>query len=255
MLDNNKLFKFEKYENYIPMSLSPEFNLDSFKVHKCQLDKGCPNDYHICPYYHKSADGDEQRRPPSLFGYKGTFGELCFDKRKRKYYPNKCEFGIFCQFLHSKNEYNYHPDHFRKEYKCQRQKIRGKCIYYKTCYGIHPKEENDNNVEEEEEEEEIDEEEIEDDEEIQKISGKVYSYVNIGKYIRCKDCQNISENGELCYFIDCGHFLCAKCFKKMNKEMYQKEKKEKNKNQVLVCPFCEKVLKKKGVVLVNFGKQ
>ena len=57
------------------------------------------------------------RRPPSLFQYSGTRCDKCFDLKKRKYYPKKCDFGIFCKSCHSENEYNYHKDHFRKEIK------------------------------------------------------------------------------------------------------------------------------------------
>ena len=42
-------------------------------------------------------------------------------------------YGDFCNYIHSKNEYNYHINHFRKEFKCTRNK-NGKCPFYKTCY-------------------------------------------------------------------------------------------------------------------------
>lgn len=255
-LEKSNLFKFEAYTNYIPMNLSSKFkfNLDSFKVHKCQLDASCPNDYHVCPYYHKSIEGDEQRRPPSLFGYNDEMGNVCFDKRKKKYCLNKCESGIYCKYIHSKNEYNYHPKYFRKKINCTRKKLNGRCIYYETCYGIHPDEENNATPEKEkEEEEEINEEEIEEDEEVKTLSTKVTNSVSIGKIFRCMKCLNVSPNGELCYFVDCKHFLCIKCFKKMHKE---KNKKAKEENQKLLsCPFCEKELKLKGVVLINFDQK
>ena len=250
LLENNNLFKFENYINYIPMSLSPEFNIDTFKVHKCQLEENCPNDYHLCPYYHKFTKGDEQRRPPLLFGYNNTTGNKCFDKKQGKYHPKKCSLGIFCPFVHSRNEYNYHPDNFRKKYKCERQKNYGKCMFYKTCYGIHPNEDNNESSEEEIEEEEINLEEIEEDEEVKEISSKVSNIVKLGKYLRCRKCQKVSKIGELCYFIECNHFLCTKCFKKMNKD--NKDNKENKK--LLCCPFCGKELKKEGVVSLNFNK-
>ena len=255
-LEKSNLFKFEAYTNYIPMNLSSKFkfNLDSFKVHKCQLDASCPNDYHVCPYYHKSIEGDEQRRPPSLFGYEGELGNVCFDQRKKKYCPNKCDYGIYCKFLHSKNEYNYHPKFYRKKYKCKREKINGRCIYYETCYGIHPDEGNNFTPEKEkEEEEEINEEEIEEYEEVKTLSTKVTNFVSIGKIFRCMKCLNVSQNGELCYFVDCKHFLCIKCFKKMYKEKNKKTKEENKK--LLSCPFCEKELKLKGVILINFDQK
>ena len=250
---NNKFFSFENYLNYIPMSLSQEFNLDTFKAHKCQLDPNCPNDYHLCPYYHSKQKGDEQRRPPLLFGYSGNTGDICFDEKKKGYCPKKCKSGIFCQYLHSRNEYNYYPEHFRKVYKCQRENYKGKCIYYKTCYGIHNNNFSDEDEEEEEEEEEIiTPEEIENDENIQDIKDKVNKFVNIAKKFRCRNCQNISENGEICYLIECNHFICFKCFKKLSSENYKKKKKNKEKVSLL-CPFCKNELKKGKIFKANFN--
>ena len=237
-----KYFHFENYLNYIPMSLSPEFNLDTFKAHKCLLDKSCPNDYHLCPYYHESIKGDEQRRPPLLFCYSGTTGDICFDENKKKYCPKKCNCGIFCQYLHNKNEYNYHPEHFGKIYKCTRAKVKGKCPFFKTCYGIH----SDNSSDEDEEEEEDDKispEEIEEDENVVEKKKKLENVFSIAKIFRCRKCQKVSENAELCCFIDCKHFMCVKCFKKLCLE--NKKKNKKNKEEILLsCPFCEKELKK-----------
>ena len=44
------------------------------------------------------------------------------NQKKSEYRVDKCPCGIFCRFVHSKNEYNYHPDHFRKEFRCTREK-------------------------------------------------------------------------------------------------------------------------------------
>ena len=78
----------------------------------------------------------------SLFGYVGSTGDICFNQKKSEYCVDKCPCGIFCRFVHSKNEYNYHPDHFRKEFRCTREKNKfNKCIYLRTCYGKHPEEE------------------------------------------------------------------------------------------------------------------
>ncbi len=256
LLLNSKLFIFQDYLNYIPMSLSPDFNLDTFKVHKCQLDKNCPNDYHICPYFHKSVNGDDQRRPPLLFGYSGNVGDLCFNEKKKKFCPKKCPFGIFCHFLHNKNEYNYHIDHFRKEYECKRKKIKGKCMYYKTCYGIHSDSSNDNSDEEEEEEEDEKtiEEQIEKDPEIVENKKKLNIYFTIAKNFRCRECQNVCQNGDLCYFIKCNHFLCIKCFKKMYTD-YKKEKKKSKEKILLKCPFCENKLMKDEILNISFTKK
>ena len=248
----SKLFNFVDYINYIPMSLSPDFNVDTFKVHKCQLDKSCPNDYHLCPYYHYSVNGDDQRRPSLLFGYSGNPGDICFDEKKKKYCPKKCPCGIFCQYLHNKNEYNYHPEHFRKEFECKRKKIKGKCMFYKTCYGIHSNESNETSEEEQEEE---DDENIKDedlnDEEIDESKKKLDESFTVAKFFRCRKCQSVSENGELCLFIKCKHFICVKCFKKMSVKNNKKNKKE-DKKLLLSCPFCENKLEKGEAIKVSF---
>ena len=244
LLQSSNLFSFQNYLNYIPMSLSPKFNIDTFKVHKCQLDEeACPNDYHICPYYHKKAKVDEMRRPPSLFGYSGSTGDICFDSKKKVYCPEKCPCGIFCRFLHSKNEFNYHQDHFRKEFDCKRKKDRNnKCVFIRTCYGKHP--ENEYKEEsEEEKEEEIEEEEIEKDEDIQDSEKKGKNALNVAKAFRCRKCQYIENI--ITYFKNCKHFMCLKCFKKLFKE-----KKKEGKN--LECPFCGKEIDKDSVVQVKF---
>ena len=257
LLINSKLFHFENYLNYIPMSLSPDFNLNTFKVHKCQLDKSCPIDYHLCPYYHKSANGDEQRRPPLLFGYSGNTGDMCFDEKKKKYCPKKCKCGIFCHYLHNKNEYNYHFDHFRKEYECKRKKVKGKCIYYKTCYGIHPSSSDNENSDdqEEEEEEELDEqkmqEEIENSKDIKDIKKKENNSLIIAKNFRCRKCQDVNDSGELAFFVKCNHFLCIKCFKKICADLKKENKKEKKKVS-LKCPFCNISLAKEETIKAIF---
>ena len=244
LLKDSNLFSFQNYLNYIPMSLSTKFNIDTFKVHKCQLDEGCcPNDYHICPYYHKGAKVDEPRRPPLLFGYSGVTDDSCFNKRNKEYTPKECPLGIFCHFLHSKNEYNYHQEHFRKEFECKRKKDKNnKCIYIKTCYGKHPEKEYKEN-EEEEKEEEIDEEEIENDEEIVENKKKGNGIFKIAKAFRCRQCCNVES--DICYLTQCKHFICLRCYKKMHKENKKEEKK-------LECPFCNKEIIKDTIVKAEF---
>ena len=245
LLQDSNLFNFQNYLNYIPMSLSPKFNIDTFKVHKCQLDEdACPNDYHLCPYYHKGAKIDEQRRPPLLFGYSGSQGKLCFNRIKKDYCPEKCPSGIFCNYVHNKNEFNYHQSHFRKEFDCKRKKDKnGKCVFIKTCYGKHDEDEYKENNEDSEKEEEVEEEEIENDDEIKKIKKKVKNIFNIAKAFRCRQCQNIES--DICYLTKCKHFFCLKCYKKIFKE-----KKKEGKN--LECPFCAKEITKVNIVKVEF---
>ena len=233
------------------LNLSQEFDIDTFKVHKCQLDKHCPNDYHLCPYYHESAKGDEERRPLSLFRYMDKTGGFCFNEKKKKYCPNDCIYGIFCEYLHSKNEYNYHPNHFGKQYECERKKVNGKCIYYRTCYGIHHDEEEN---EEEEKEEEIGEniiqEEIEQDEDIKISKEKSENVFNLAKYFRCRKCQNVINSGNICYFVKCKHFLCGNCFKQL-KKLNKSQKEEEQKSNSLSCPFCHEDIQK-SVLNINF---
>ena len=239
------------------MSLSPQFNIDIFKVHKCQLDKECPNDYHLCPYYHKSIKEDKQRRPPLLFGYNGNMGDICYDVKNNRYNDKECLCGIFCKYIHNKNEFNYHQEHFRKEFECKRKKDKyGKCIYIKTCYGQRDEDE-ENKIIEEEEEEDIDEEEVKNDEEVIIEQKKVKKTFNIAKNLRCRKCLNVDE-GKICYFIECKHFLCFNCYKKMyddikkNKKKVNKENNENKEIKKLLCPFCDKEIIQKSVVGMEF---
>ena len=176
---NNNLFKFVNYLNYIPWDLSPsEFNIDYYKVHQCQIDFKCPNkdDYQLCPFYHANqGEKDEYRRPPLLFRYKG---KKCIKIKNKG--PKKCDSGIFCQYTHNENEYNYHPDNYKK-IKFQNIKIK----YYKCCYGIHSEENTD----------------------------------AIKEIIKCRKCKSIPKNNKFCYFYECKHFVCHECFKKI-KEIY-----------------------------------
>ena len=251
-LQENNLFHFENYLNYIPMNLSPDFNFDIFKVHKCLLDKNCPNDYHLCPYYHESIKGDEQRRPPKLFFYSSKLGDICSDKDNGKFYPNKCNFGIFCQYLHNKNEYNYHPKHFRKIIECTRKKVKGKCIYHKTCYGIHPNEIKDASSEEDEKEEnfKISKEEIESGDDIREKKEEINMSLSIAKILICRKCQKVSNDG-LCFFNQCSHFICINCFKNIYLEINKKNKQ----NNLFKCPFCKKELKKGRVIKALFSNK
>ena len=261
-LQSSGLFIFQNYLNYIPMSLKPEFNFDTFKVHPCQLDEGsCPNDYHICPYYHKKAKlndkrVDEQRRPPSLFGYLGSTGDICFNQKKSEYHVDKCPCGIFCRFVHSKNEYNYHPDHFRKEFRCTREKNKfNKCIYLRTCYGKHPKEEYKKITEEDEKEEEVNLDKIdEEDEDIKEIKKKVDNIVNVAKAVRCRKCQRVENI--ICYYKNCKHFICFKCNKKIckgnTKDVENNKNNEKIEKKNLLCPFCGTEITKGSLFKLEF---
>jgi hypothetical protein len=258
-LNNSKLFSFESYLKYIPKKINFDtIDLKSFKVHKCLLDSSCPTDYHLCPFYHESKkETDAPRRPPFLFRYCSEICEDCYDKHKRKYIVKNCPYGDFCNYIHNKNEYNYHFERFRLTFKCTRNP-KGKCPFIKTCYGIHNGIENDENPEEEEEESEsgekkVDEQKIEEkldeeDEEIKEIKDKIKNLVHISKNFRCRKCNNLKNI--ICYLIECKHFICNNCFKRMAHETkdYKKEKK------FLKCPYCNKELAKGKLIEYQFLK-
>ena len=253
VLNDCKLFNFENYLKYIPKTIKfDKIDLKSFKVHKCLLDKECPTDYHLCPFYHESKkDIDAQRRPQFLFRYSSEMCGECFDKCKKKYIVKKCKNGDFCNNIHNKNEYNYHLEHFGKTYKCTRNP-KGTCPFIKTCYGIHKeKDESEEEDEEEKEDEEIiiDENEIEkDDKEIREIKDKIKTLLQISKNVRCRQCNGFK--GVICYFIECKHFMCCTCFKKLFNEF----KKNKKENKKLECPFCNKELSEGKSLIYDFLK-
>ena len=266
-LVNSELFTFVDYLEYIPKNIRiKDFNLKTFKVHKCQLDTDgkCPNDYHLCPYYHdsnkdKNKDKDERRRPLWLFRYSSEMCEACYDKKKKRYIVKNCPLGDFCNNVHSKNEYNYHIDNFRRIYPCTRNP-EGRCPFFITCYGFH-KGENEGNYPAEEEEGEnddsINEENLEnEDDDIKEIKDKIKNSIIIGKNFRCRKCNELKSI--LNYFIDCKHFLCQNCFKKItfdlkkSKKERKEEEKKDNKN-ILKCPFCDKELAKGKILRCKFS--
>ena len=256
-LSTSKLFNFSDYLNYIPLDME-KFDLNSFKCHLCQLDKNCPIDYHLCNYYHKSNKNDQKRRPLNLFRYMNQVGnERCYDSENDEYKGDKCPYGDFCKYLHNKNEYNYHIEHFRKEFPCKRKKINGRCMFIKTCYGKHNEKEyiEPKKVEKKNDSEDsIGEEEIEDDEDVQEKKEKIENIVHICRNVMCKKCVNKIKSGEICYFMECKHFICFNCFDKMNKERKQKSKKEKKQFE-LKCPFCDKELVKNKIIKIEFSNK
>ena len=257
-LSSSNLFSFLNYLNYIPKDINQKkINLQTFKVHKCLLDKSCPNDYHLCPFYHEcEKEKDKKRRPPFLFRYSSEICENCFDRRKGKYIIENCPYGDFCNNIHSKNEHNYHKDKFRKEYKCTRNP-KGKCPYINTCYGVHNESDYDQNSDEENEESEetIEEEKLEDDE-IKDKKEKIEKILDISKNFRCRQC-NFLKN-IICFFSECKHFLCLTCFKKLNANLKKAKKENKNKNEEninLKCPFCANELGKEKIIKYAFSNK
>ena len=146
-------------------------------------------------------------------------------------------------------------EHFRSEFECKRKKIDGRCMYIKTCYGKHNEKEyiEPTKIEKDSESEEsIEEEEIEGANEIKKIKQKIKSVVETNRNLICKKCVNKIKNGEICYFMECKHFICLNCFDKMNKEKRVKIKKEKKQFE-LKCPFCDKELVKNKIIKISFN--
>lgn len=264
----SELFTFVDYLEYIPKNIKiKDFHLKTFKIHKCQLntDGKCPNDYHLCPYYHdsnkdKHKDIDGRRRPLWLFRYSSEMCEGCFDKKKKKYIAKNCPLGDFCNNAHNKNEYNYHIQNFRALYPCTRNP-EGRCPYYITCYGIHndEKEGNYSAEEEDENDDSINEENLEkDDDDIKEVKDKVKKFIMVGKNFRCRKCNELKPI--LNYFIDCKHFLCQNCFKKIISNFNKSKKKhkdeeEKDDKNILKCPFCDKELAKGKVLRCKFSLQ
>ena len=268
-LVNSELFTFVDYLEYIPKNIRiKDFSLKTFKVHKCQLDTDgkCPNDYHLCPYYHdsnkdkhKNKDKDERRRPLWLFRYSAEMCEECFDKKKKRYIAKNCSLGDFCNNVHNKNEYNYHVNNFGKIYPCIRNPG-GKCPFFITCYGIHKGESEGNYSAEEEDgenDDSINEENLEkEDDEIKEVKDKINKSIVVGKNFRCRKCNELKPI--LNYFIDCKHFLCQNCFKiiindlKKSKKQHKEEEKKEDKN-ILKCPFCDKELAKGKILKCKFS--
>ena len=221
LLESN-LFQFEDYHKFIPINI--KHNINTLKVHKCLYEefKGiCPNKYENCPFYHNK--DDPPRRSPALFKYIPFACKFCEINDNN----NKCKLGDFCLYAHNKNEYKFHPYNYKNESECDNQKeIK------------------------EEQNEEIIVDEIE-DEDINIKKEKIRKLIKKEKRFLCRKCNRIDNNGKLCYFIECKHFLCKKCFVKMKEE----KKKGKNNNKRLSCPFCYTIVKKNKVVFLHFNFQ
>ena len=158
--------------------------------------------------------------------------ELFGGVKNERYKAEECTFGIFCNRIHSKNEYYYHPKIFRKKIECTRDKKNGHCMFIKTCYGNHQKEEYELY---EKELKEIDENIRNNDEDIKELNKKIDIINNIADVFKCRSCNKV-PNGKIKYLCECKHFLCKKCFEENDKE----------------CPFCEKKSSKKNTLNLYF---
>ena len=227
---------FIDFMQYIPIERN-KFDLGTFKIYKCEYDKNknCKKDIHLCQFYHSS---EKFRRPPYLFRYSNKKNYA----KNSCYNSDKCEFGIFCNFVHNKNEFNYHPLNFRKNIKCSREKENGQCIYIETCYGIHPDEEYKIK-----QNKKVDEKLIEENEEIKTLSNKIKMANDVIENFKCKHCDKLSKNEVLYYFLDCNHFLCYNC--------YEDIKKHSDNEKNFKCPFCEKVIEKNKYIKIHFKEK
>ena len=218
-LYNSELLSSKNYLNYIiidPLKFDPNL----FKLFKCPYGKKCEESELSCQFYHSS---NEQRRPALLFRYDES--KICNNKKNKDNEAEKCPLGIFCHKIHSENEYNYHPKIFRKKVECTNEKKNGHCIYIRTCYMIHPKEEYELY------EKEDFNNEINNDEEIKELNEKIESINSIAECFNCRNCKKLPKDGKIKY-LECKHFLCKACFG----EIYNDNKE---------CPFCDKKISKK----------
>lgn len=173
----------------------------------------------------------------------------------------------YSNLFHFKNYLEYLPINCKKNIQINNCPYNERCINNHLCpffhYSIKENEQNTpfifnginldekNNSKEDKKEETLNvkdiEEYVEKIEEIKKIKEKIDKFVFVGKGLICRKCNIISNDGKICFFIKCKHFLCYKCIKKITIE-----KKENNKKSFLLCPFCGEEIKKDEIVLLNF---
>ena len=222
-------------ENYLDhFEIPTQFNLDNFKILECKLGKDCMKDHHLCYCYHNQ---EEIRRPPKLFRYINKRCENAQKTPKSIYKPELCPFGIFCHYLHSKEEFNYHIKNFRKVFKCTRKKINGKCIFYETCYGKHDKiNVNDNNNSIDDDDKNESNEEL--NKEIKEYEKNIKNIEDVIKIFFCKKCGSTPLDFVV-FILKCGDLFCKNCIKDCLKE-------EK-------CLKCQNVIEKNSIMKLDFG--
>ena len=225
-------------ENYLEhFEIPTKFNLDDFKILKCKLGKDCLKDPHLCYCYHNK---EEIRRPPKLFRYINKRCEYAQKNPKSEYKPELCPYGIFCHYLHSKVEFNYHVKNFRKVFKCTRKKEKGICIYYDTCYGKHDsiKVNNNNNNIIIDDDDEKNESNIEINKEIKEYEEKIKKIEDVIKIFFCKKCGSTPPDYVI-FVLKCNDLFCKNCIK----DCFKEEK----------CFKCKNVIEKNSVMKLDFG--
>ena len=223
-----KIKPYDECYNFDNISES-DFNLDTFKVLECnnEFDQ-CEKDYHLCYFYH---DKSEKRRPPKLFRYCGDICEKVL--MNGKYYPENCPYKNYCHFCHSKYEFYYHSENFRKIVICVRNRNEnGECEFIETCYGIHN---NDEYNRLSKKKKKIDLKEIE-------LKNLIKKYDVLKKTIQhfsCLNCKKLPK--DKVFYADKVihdnkiHFLCKKC-------------KESCENK---CPICQKEMLEDNIIEIT----
>ena len=225
--------KIKPYEECFKDLEIEEFNLDNFKILECQnkniFNDNCNIDRHLCLFYHNNY---EKRRPQNLFKYTNEFcKDLIYENCNFSF--EKCPFGNYCHYCHTKYEFYYHEKNFGKLFPCLREKnINNECIYKETCYGIHTNSYKDYYFKKEKENEMK--------RELNQIKKK---YENNKKFVlkfSCLVCGKIPKNNM--YFLIKKyhnkrelHFMCKGCKEKCGK----------------ICPLCKENIKENDYIEVN----
>ena len=116
---SNKNDSFSKiYSKISPISKCIQrpldFNIDNFKVLKCEIPGPNCSDNHKCLLYHNA---NEKIRPQKLYRYTNQLCEIAY-KGKNEFYPEYCSKKDFCNKCHTKYEFYYHPLNFRNIREC-----------------------------------------------------------------------------------------------------------------------------------------
>ena len=206
LLNHTELLRIENYLEHFDIPLS--FNLNNFKIHRCELHymgNACHVDPHLCLCYHNQKE--EKRRPPGLFRYQNEKCKYAQPEFGGEYKETLCPYGMFCPYLHSKAEMNYHEDNFRQMFQCTRKRKNGKCIFHATCYGVHEYSDNEDNKEND----------MSDNEMVEQLQQEYVKEMEKVSRFACHSCGDIPQDvdGKRTYCVNkiCGDFLCMKCFK------------------------------------------
>jgi len=113
-------------EKIVPQVEVESFSIETYKTMECPDIDDCDNIN--CLYFHSDL---EKRRNCTQFNYKNTMCPAVFIDGKYQD-PSNCYKGEKCEYCHTKNEFYYHPQNYRKK-ACPRQN----CKYGEFCPDIH----------------------------------------------------------------------------------------------------------------------